>query len=280
MLKINSRTIRPRNIVKTIRAMSGSPIVAKFSQTSETRTNWGDALNPVLIGDLSGRDVINVNDLIYYNDDVISVIGSVLDNNSVANLVVWGSGFKSFKPQMRVLPKQVLALRGPLTRKELHTLGVSSPERYGDPAILYRSIYQPKKDKQFRLGIIPHYAEKSSALITRFNGISDSLIIDIQDDLNKVVDDVVSCDAIISSSLHGLIIADTYGVPSAWIKVEDKLYGDDFKFLDYYASLGVKEAHPQQLTATSQLGDIAAWVSHYDVSALYDQLLKSNPFKK
>jgi pyruvyltransferase len=35
--------------------------------------------------------------------------------------------------------------------------------------------------------------------------------------------------------LHGLILADAYGVPNVWAKFSDRLVGGDWKFRDYYS---------------------------------------------
>ena len=45
----------------------------------------------------------------------------------------------------------------------------------------------------------------------------------------------LSCEAIISSALHGLIAADSFFFPNRWIKLSDNLMGGDFKFNDYYS---------------------------------------------
>jgi hypothetical protein len=40
-----------------------------------------------------------------------------------------------------------------------------------------------------------------------------------------------------SSSLHGLVLANAYGIGAVWLKCYDTLGGDDTKFLDYFASV-------------------------------------------
>ncbi len=56
-----------------------------------------------------------------------------------------------------------------------------------------------------------------------------------------MIDNILSCEIILSSSLHGLIVADAYNTPSSWIKFSNKVYGNGFKFRDYYASIGYEE---------------------------------------
>lgn len=61
----------------------------------------------------------------------------------------------------------------------------------------------------------------------------------VENEWQKWIDELCSCDCVISSSLHGLIIAEAYGIPTLWVKFSDEINGDDFKFYDYYASIGL-----------------------------------------
>ena len=49
----------------------------------------------------------------------------------------------------------------------------------------------------------------------------------------NVIDSIVSCKAVVSSSLHGLICSDAYSIPNLWLD-EFKLQKGDFKFKDYF----------------------------------------------
>lgn len=83
---------------------------------------------------------------------------------------------------------------------------------------------------------------------------------------------------VVSSSLHGLIVADAYGIPSKWIKVSDKIYGDDFKYGDYYQSIGVKEEKP--LIVNEQISTVdlmnTCWKKEMNIDL--EGLLESCPF--
>jgi pyruvyltransferase len=52
-----------------------------------------------------------------------------------------------------------------------------------------------------------------------------------------VIDDIASCDAIASSSLHGVITANAYGIPAAWLEFSSKIGGDGMKYIDYFQSV-------------------------------------------
>ena len=59
-------------------------------------------------------------------------------------------------------------------------------------------------------------------------------IIDIEQDYKTFVDQILECDEIISSSLHGIIIAEAYGIKTKWIMYSDKIEGGEFKYQDYF----------------------------------------------
>ena len=197
--------------------------------------NVGDALNGYLIEKLTRRKIIWVNPKVWLMKHYL-VIGSILHFASRKS-VIWGSGAISEQREIGEVT-EVLAVRGPLTQRLLQSKGISCPENYGDPALLLPRIYDEKVEKCFRLGIIPHYKDKNNELITKVLDEEGVCLIDVEtDNVESFIDSVRACQHIMSSSLHGLIIANAYGVPSKWMILSDNVEGDGFKFRDYFASL-------------------------------------------
>ena len=62
-----------------------------------------------------------------------------------------------------------------------------------------------------------------------------------------VIDQINMCECVVSSSLHGLIVAEAYGVPARWICVENNLLGGNFKFWDFYESIEKYNMLPLQV---------------------------------
>lgn len=83
------------------------------------------------------------------------------------------------------------------------------------------------------IGVIPHYVDKNNEIITSLPLNAGLKIIDVESNCLEVLSDISSCDYVISSSLHGLICADAYGMPNARISLSNKIGGGDFKFNDY-----------------------------------------------
>lgn len=198
--------------------------------------NWGDALNPVLIKMISGETPHNMNhthlvDIVH--NPVYLVVGSILEYAD-KNSVVWGAGFISKDSKVVEPPKKIYAVRGPLTRELLIEQGIPCPGIYGDPALLLPRYYNPTIEKKYKMGFIPHYAEWDSKIAQTYNNDPTVLTIDITSGIYNVVNQILSCDRIESSALHGLIIADAYSIPSTWLHLSNKIIGGWFKFNDYF----------------------------------------------
>lgn len=242
--------------------------------------NFGDALNPILIKKLSGKKVVHPNEIINIGFDfTYSAIGSIIGFYSYKNLVIWGSGFSASNSKLDVFPERVCAVRGPLTRKSLLEKGVACPEVYGDPALLYPLFYTPTIEKRHSLGIIPHHEEQNNELLHVFlKKYPDILVIDILSDINKIIDDICSCEKIASSSLHGIIAADAYSIPSIYVKFTDVVPGGNFKYHDYFQSVGRTNEKPYQFSKNSSLESIYNHYHDYQIRLDLVKLLESCPF--
>ena len=218
-----------------------------FLDWSKTEHNFGDILNPFLVSHLTDFNIINTNSRYTYYPHLLA-IGSILDRATSLSSV-WGSGYISKDSCFISKPKKIYAVRGPLTRQKLIKQGVECPEVYGDPALLMSRFYPSHKQKRFKLGILPHYSDKLNTFLPL---IQDDRVkvIDIQNpNPLKVIDEICSCECLASSSLHGLIIADSYQIPSVWLKFSNKLVGGSFKFHDYFQSIGSNVKDPYVVTS-------------------------------
>jgi pyruvyltransferase len=204
--------------------------------------NWGDKVNPYLFEKISGRKVVSSNTIFnFLHKPEILGIGSIISGN-LSNYVIWGSGIISEKTTITHKPKEVLAIRGLNTQKKLRAVG-SDCTVFGDPVLLFPDIYPGKHiQKKYKYGIIPHFKNKQSPAVQKIIALQNPeiKIIDIQSaGIEGFVDDILSCENILSSSLHGLIVAEAYGIPTLHLVFSEKLLGGDFKFYDYYSGVGI-----------------------------------------
>lgn len=236
--------------------------------------NWGDALNPILIELLSGKKARHTP---YSFCNRFLAIGSVLEDAN-DRTEVWGSGFIKKGSNVKALPKKIHAVRGPLTRGALLENGIDCPEIYGDPALLLSLFYNPDITKKYDVGIIPHYVDKNHPWIEKQRSESGVLVIDVRSDTWEFVRSVKSCKVILSSSLHGLICSDSYGVPNVWIQFSNEVIGGDFKFRDYRLSIGAEEPKPFIVSKDTILEEIVSNAKTYNPKTNLKKLLISCPF--
>lgn len=193
--------------------------------------NFGDLIGPYIAKKLTNRGVMYTEisaDYPYY------VVGGSILNHVNEHAVVWGAGIATITDGINVKCR-IAAVRGPLTRARALSMGRQCPAVYGDPGLVLPRLYTPKREMKHRIGIVPHYVDQYRAN----DRYREHLVIDVFQPIETVIEEIASCEVIYSSSLHGIIVAHAYGVPATWIKVSDSLGGDDTKFRDYFASVGM-----------------------------------------
>ncbi len=215
----------------------------------KTLENYGDLASKYIAEKISGKKVVWVNPkkrpLRYIFKKIILGAGSILQQ-ATKNCVVWGSGI--IRKDQVVAPATFLAVRGPQTRQQLLKQGHQVPEVYGDPALLLSRLYHPTIEKRYKVGIIPHYVDY--AKVTEwFSGNAEVTVIDLMtDDVEKTTEEIMACEATISSSLHGVIVSHAYQIPSVQVTFSDKIFGDGIKYQDYFESVALEPYAPVQIS--------------------------------
>lgn len=230
------------------------------------RENYGDCLSPFIVQSLSGLS-IQQKDVAYLQRPWISIIrdfllygnlnlrlkhrfwpfqknyvcvGSILGQGNKYSHY-WGTGSLYGGGRIRGV---FYAVRGNLSRERILRY---KDEKYtkivrncpvGDPALLLPKILPAAKHKKHKLGIIPHYTEYD--YFNREFGRKYFIINLATSDVVKITQEITSCDYILSSSLHGLIVPHAYKIPALWIEHSDlQPNSNGYKFKDYFSSVGL-----------------------------------------
>ena len=214
--------------------------------TGIRHSNWGDDLNYYFISHLTKRPIVFLHRFWLakkLNLKNYLCIGTLLDavNYSRESTIVWGTGV-SGQDRLFTNPKEICSVRGKKSIDFLQQKNMPYPALVGDPALILPLFYQPKnKEKKYKLGIIPHIIDLEHPVIKQIQSENSNevLIINLSkfDKWTDIIDQICSCESIASSSLHGLITSDTYGVPNCWIELSGKISGGHFKFYDYASSV-------------------------------------------
>jgi len=237
--------------------------------------NFGDELNKYLFEKVFDVQFNYCNDIL--SADYIA-IGSVLAMYNIKSfgskihfiresllrkkinlkkLTVLGSGFHYWSDEHKIeFPRKMdfKIVRGKLTESYLRKHGfLRENVLLGDLGLLCPYMIG-KSAKKYKLGIIPHYLDFSSPIIYdiyKKYGRDKCIIINVQDDVETVIGQITECENIISSSLHGLIAADSFYIPNVWFENTFRRYSHSseknlwrFKFRDYYSIYDINEIDP------------------------------------
>lgn len=209
-------------------------------------TNWGDAFNTELALALFGeRPVIADLDAVYpripesqFSSPIWFLIGSVLHHARTC-ATVWGSGLLR-DTRIKHRPN-VLGVRGTLTAEVMGRNGFDANLPLGDPALLLRYMPAARAAAQptrYTFGIIPHYIDANLPSVANLASRLGGRVISIRSSTASLVAQITACEAVLSSSLHGLIAAHALGVPYAWIHFDKLPPGGTFKFHDFFSTTG------------------------------------------
>lgn len=171
-------------------------------------------------------------------------IGSIISFAQEGD-VVWGSGIKRDdfdNISYNFIHIDIRAIRGPLSRAFLtKQLNITCPEIYGDPALLipyFFPEFQKSKHPHYEYIIIPHYSEQFLFPKDIFpNAVYPT------DPWDEVIQKIVDSKFVIAGSLHGIIVAEAFGIPARLLRRCTK---DEplFKYQDYYFGTGRSQFTP------------------------------------
>lgn len=238
----------------------------------ERGNNFGDAHSATIVSRVSGREVEHY-DVDRMTDAELVSCGSIFHLCDHAwGGWFWGTGIIQDDHQFEFPNAQICAVRGKLTAKRL---GIKKDIPLGDPLLLWQGERRPR----YRLGIVPHYVDFSDHELAKIAMKRDDILV-IDPLAPDAPDRIATCEHILSSGLHGLVIADALGIPNQWMTFpESKVVGHGFKFRDYYSAFGIDDPIPymfeKDVTSTYLIARIE-W-SPKNLQPILDGLLESFP---
>src|SRR6218665_2754137 len=253
----------------------------------KNRENYGDLLGKYLVEKISAKKVIfawpKKFSFLDYGMPIYVTIGSILANVN-HKCIVWGSGIINRNTKLK--NAVFLAVRGPQTRKFLLDLSYDVPEVYGDPALLLPRYFNPRVEKKYKFGFVPHYND-FKLVQDWFKDNPEVLLINMMtNDIETKTIEFLQCEKIVSSSLHGVIIAHAYNIPAVWQKFSDKVFGDDIKYQDYFESVQLPFYKPEIRVEKYFVSDLENLFKELPnlpkreiIDQLCDGLMKVCPFK-
>ena len=192
--------------------------------------NFGDCLTPLLLERFAGVRSA------WAPPETARVVcvGSILEHLPARwTGTVAGAGKLAEESRVDLRAARILALRGPLSAH-----GIPGDYVVGDPGLLADELVMTPT-RRHPLGVVPHWSDTRLATDPAFM-IPGRVVIDPCDDPLKVVRTIGECEAIVASSLHGIVLADAFGIPrQIEYCASFEREGGMFKFRDHCAAVGV-----------------------------------------
>ena len=197
------------------------------------KKNIGDEFNLWFWQEILGEDTLHL----LPDDELLVGIGTVLNDKlpSARAIHILGSGVgygnaDSIKPGQNWT---IHFVRGLLSAK---SLGIDASLAISDPGILISKLRPRDKKRNIGISFMPHIgidSPRSRRLIESigWNYISPS------DDEHCILDSIASSEKLVTSAMHGAIIADSYRTP--WLPINTSPEILPFKWRDWFSSLNI-----------------------------------------
>lgn len=190
-----------------------------------------------------------------------ALVGSILQNLKASpfECIVVGPGLISDRQWRVPANLRLVGVRGPLTVRNL--LNVEEPpEVISDPGLLISRFHRlPHVDSKKPLGFIIHSVDRA----TFFQWFPDARtnLIDNYASMEEMLASLAKYEIVLSSSLHGVIFCHAFGIPVVPIRITEQITGGEFKYRDYFLSLGKEFKSRLPITSGTVLSQLAnkAW---------------------
>jgi hypothetical protein len=181
---------------------------------------------------------------------------------------VWGTGLDPAQPIGEIDGERIWALRGKLSYDLLKPeISGLRDVPLGDPLYLVGrrvAALAPSRSATHRLGIVPRIADRAHPAIAHLRPQDGVAVLDIRDPMSVFFARMMACEAIASSSLSTLILAEALGIPNLWLDFGAESAERAFEFQDWFSLADKPQAAPLRPVAEPRASDLVA------VSALHE----------
>ena len=237
--------------------------------------NLGDYLSLVIVNYLLEKQGLSL-DTITRKTYYLYAIGSII-GWGYQDAVIYGSGLINKKNVLRCMRQKldIRAVRGPCSRQILQAYGITCPKIYGDPACLLPLYFYPNVTKKWKYSLILHHKSKlrnDEKVRHQAEKMGIHFIEILTTDYKSFVKQILASEYIVSSALHGIILAESYGIPTIFLKEN---LNQDIKFDDWFFSTG-----RFKYKYITQIGDLSSKFANDipNLKNMQKDLIKSFPY--
>jgi hypothetical protein len=228
--------------------------------------NIGDLVSPIAVQYATGRPTVWKTRAA---GEHLLGIGSILHWARPLSHV-WGTGLMNPAHGIGGLEgERIWALRGKLTYSCLKPeLAGLRDVPLGDPGYLIGrrlAALRPPRAPTHRVGIVPHFLDRDHPGIAFLRGQDGVMILDVRDPPPAFFAQMMACEAIASSSLHGLVLAEALGIPNVWLDFRPESPDREFKYHDWFTLAEQPQAAPLRVDREPKAADVVAATTLHEV---------------
>lgn len=244
------------------------PDVELFAWQPKNGTrNFGDHLSHVIVSAMAMRQQLTLDDEVPSVRRMIA-IGSSLhfaqDGDSI-----WGTGVNGKIPQDLLTARnlKIKAVRGHKTAEVMRSLGHDVPNVFGDPGLLIPRLFPDrfKRKPERDYIVVPNLHDMS--LVSDSEPVVSPLM-----GWNRCVTEILRAKFVVASSLHGLIVAESFGIPARYVRLSET--ESRFKYDDYATGTGRTELAP-----ASSIAEALDMGGHPPIDFDADALMAAFPYE-
>lgn len=240
------------------------------------RKNIGDEFNLWFWEEVFGNDLITL----MPDDQLLVGIGTVLNNKlpAASMLHILGSGVGyGQNNNLKMKNWNIHFVRGCLSAQ---ALGIDKQYAISDPGILISQLRPQVVNKTIPISFMPHIGIDSERYQLLIEGMGWNYI-SPSDEEHIILQQIAASEKLITSAMHGAIIADSYRTP--WLPIITSNEILPFKWHDWFSSLSIDT----QLTKvpaywgtidSSLKSKIADKIKTQSLKSKLAKLSKTNPF--
>lgn len=224
--------------------------------------NFGDWLSPLVVSRFTDLDVRLQSVTRPTTRPHLVSLGSIGRFIRPSSVVV-GTGIS--RDDVELAPRaQYVSVRGPVTAGVLQRSGGPVVDAFGDPGVLLsRLVPVTRGATNGRVAFVRHFSHRSIPVQLPEHVDELGVLMGRGSDIEQFCRTLAEYDAVVTSAMHVMIAAQSYGIPCGLVTFEGfegNVHGQGIKYEDYALGAGVEVMNPQVVGLDLRHRDLDALV--------------------
>lgn len=261
----------------TIVSFSEKPIRISYNLRTDSAA---DRIQADIISAITGRHT-------YFkrSDDAPYVLTSSISLSDATDpAMIWGAGFARSDDKLGFTsPQNIRLLRGKASFEKLHGGGLRLPDLpLGDPLFLGPRLLgvTSRADNIEKIGFWGSDQDKSLPELQKILQMEQVLNLNLHGSPQDLLRDISGCSYILSTDVDGLILADSFNIPSLWIAAKSRKTDEDFAVEDWFSICARPQKGLWRVGSQVTRQDLTSACQTHDVQISCADLQNSFPMDK